>query len=111
MCSKGFFLLPEGYGLCCAHSKRKHAQILEEEEQCDEFKWKVDIFWYSQDDAIKSSNMSSAKADFKNWPLIPLDVETSFSTFQNLFFDRYHYFTEQNLKQSLIVNCFCAFKV
>ena len=41
-------------------------------------------------------------------PLASVDVERSFSIFKNILSDRRHSFTEQNLKQTLIVNCFHA---
>lgn len=44
--------------------------------------------------------------NLKYCPLSSVDVERSFSIFKLLFSDRRGSFSEENLRQSLIVNCF-----
>ena len=62
-----------------------------------------------KEDAAGPANMSASDmANLKFCPLAIVDVERLFSIFKNILSERRQRFTEQNLKQTLIVNCFHA---
>lgn len=52
----------------------------------------------------------SEAAALKFCPIVSVDVERSFSVFKNLFSDRRHSFTEENLEKILVCNCFYSRK-
>ena len=71
------------------------------------FMHKVNDVLQSKEDTNLLDNLSAVEtANLKYCPLASVDVERSFSIFKNMFTDGCLSFTEQNLKHSLIVNCF-----
>lgn len=65
-----------------------------------------DVLQGDENSTVPQNMSPEDLTNLKYCPLSSVDVERSFSIFKLLFSNRRHSFSEENLRQSLIVNCF-----